>query len=185
MRRLAAVFLCSLAVSSAETINEYSLNPYKAVDLSVSREVTTITLPGPIGAVVAADMLIEDGRNGGVEVEEGTNVRFQVTHPAGSNFVLVRSLQANAEGRLTIIFENSAYVIQLHSVPSDSVASAIFKRPAPTEAVKLSSIPEPVKFTSRIGLSLLDRARSYPLLAQALPRAVEGVTRREQRRKID
>jgi hypothetical protein len=185
MWRVGVFFLCAWAVSSGETISEYSLNPYKAIDLSVSREVTTITLPGQIGAVVAADMLIDDGRANGTDVDENANLRFQVTHPAGSNFVLVRSLQANAEGRLTLIFENSAYVIQLHTVASDSVASAILKRPTPVEAVKLTQIPEPVKFTPRIGLSLLDRARSYPLLAQALPKAVEGVTRREQHRKIE
>src|SRR6185369_1276293 len=34
------------------------------------------------------------------------------------------------------------------------------------------------------GLSLLDRARAYPVLAKSLPKAVEGVTLRAQDRKI-
>jgi hypothetical protein len=185
MRRLAALLLCPLSAAFGQAISEYPLNPYTAIDLPVSREVSTITLPASITAVVAADMLIDNGRSGGTEVEEGTPLRFHVTHAPGSNFVLVRSLQPSAQGRLTIIFEGAAYVFQLRSVPSDSVASAILKRPANNAAVKLTQIPEPVKFTPRIGLSLLDRARAYPVLAQSLPKAVEGVTRREQRRKID
>ncbi|HEU5081326.1 MAG TPA: hypothetical protein VFT72_19090 [Opitutaceae bacterium] len=185
MWRLVAVFVCVGSVALGHPVSEYSLDPYKAVDLPISREVTTITLPAPITAVVAADMLIDNGRTGGADVEEGAPLRFHVTHAPGSNFVLVRSLQPNAAGRLTIIFENSAYVLQLHSVPSDSIASAIFTRPKNSAAVKLAQIPEPVKFTPRIGLSLLDRARAYPVLAQSLPKAVEGVTRREQHRKIE
>lgn len=41
-----------------------------------------------------------------------------------------------------------------------------------------------MKFSPRIGLSLLDRARAYPVLAKSLPKAVEGVTLRAQNRKV-
>ena len=52
-------------------------------------------------------------------------------------------------------------------------------------AVKVDTPPEPVKFSPRIGLSLLDRARAYPVLVRALPKAVEGVTLRAQNRKVE
>ena len=42
-----------------------------------------------------------------------------------------------------------------------------------------------MKFSPRVGLSVLDRARAYPVLARSLPKAVEGVTLRAQHRKID
>ncbi len=84
-----------------------------------------------------------------------------------------------------MLFEGAAYVMQLQSVEADSIASAIFKRPTTTAAVKLNRPPEPVRFTPRIGLSLLDRARAYPVLAKSLPQAVEGVTLQAQNRKID
>jgi hypothetical protein len=45
--------------------------------------------------------------------------------------------------------------------------------------------PEPVKFSPRIGLSLLDRARAYPVLVRSLPKAVEGVTLRAQNRTVE
>jgi len=185
MWKIAGLFFVTAASAWAvQPISAVALDPQQAVDLPVSREITTVMFPGAITAVAGADMLIESGR-GTVEIEEGALVRFHVTHAPGSNFILVRSLQPEATARLTAIFEGSAYVIQLHSVESDSVASVIFKRADAQTAVRVDAPPEPVKFSPRIGLSLLDRARAYPVLVKALPKAVEGVTLRAQNRKVE
>lgn len=184
MWRHAIVLLCLKTAVAAQPIREITLDPQRTVDLPVSREITTLMFPGPITAVAGADMLI-DGAKGTTEVEEGTALRFHVTHAAGSNFLLVRSLQSDAAARLTVIFESAPYVIQLRSVAFDSVASAIFTRPTLAAAVKVDTPPAPVKFSPRIGLSLLDRARAYPVLVKALPKAVEGVTLRAQNRKVE
>ena len=167
----------------AQTIRDVTLDPERAVDLPVSREVTTVVFPGPITAVAGADMLIDSGKET-PEVDEGAPLRFHITHAPGANFLLVRSLQPDATGRLTAIYEGSAYVIELRSVATDSVASAIFKRPAAPSAMRVDGPPEAVKFSPRIGLSLLDRARAYPVLSRSLPKAVEGVTLRAQNRKV-
>lgn len=168
----------------AYSIQNINLDPQYATDLAVSREITTVIFPSAITAVAGADMLIDNGSKDEIEVEEGKILRFHVTHAPGSNFILVRSLQPEATGRLTAIYEGSAYVIELHSVPVDSVASAIFNHAPVEEATKLESPPEPIKFSPRIGLSLLDRARAYPILAKSFPKAVEGVTLRAQNRII-
>jgi hypothetical protein len=183
MRKFLGLFLGAIAACGAQTIRNLPLDPQQTVDLPVSREITTLVFPGPITAVAGADMLIESGREA-VEVEEGSPLRFQVTHAPGSNFILVRSLQPAAMGRLTAIYENSAYVVELRTVETNSIASAIFQQSAPPTAVRIDSPPESVKFTPRIGLSLLDRARAYPILVKALPKAVEGVTLRAQNRKV-
>ena len=149
---IAALALVALPVLSGQTITEHPLDPHRAVELPVSREVTTITWPGPLTAVAGADMLIESGAASGTDVEEGTPLRFHVTHAPGSNFVLVRALDPTASGRLTVIFEGAAYVLELRAVADESVASAIFRRPAPTTAARVPQPPEPVKFTARIGL---------------------------------
>jgi hypothetical protein len=185
MWKITGLFLAAAAsVWAVQPISAVALDPQQAVDLPVSREITTVMFPGAITAVAGADMLIEGGR-GPAEIEEGALVRFHVTHAPGSNFILVRSLQPEATARLTVIYEGSAYVIQLHSVESDSVASVIFKRADAQMAVRVDAPPEPVKFSPRIGLSLLDRARAYPVLVKALPKAVEGVTLRAQNRKVE
>ena len=185
MWKITGLFLAAAASAWAvQPISAVALDPQQAVDLPVSREITTVMFPGAITAVAGADMLIEGGR-GPVEIEEGALLRFHVTHAPGSNFILVRSLQPEATARLTVIYEGSAYVIQLHSVERDSVASVIFKRADALMAVRVDAPPEPVKFSPRIGLSLLDRARAYPVLIKALPKAVEGVTLRAQNRKVE
>jgi hypothetical protein len=179
-----AALLAGLSSSlAAQTINDVPLDAHKVVELPVSREVTTVTFPSAITAVAGADMLIDDGR-AAAEVDEGTPLRFHVTHAKGTNFLLVSSVQAEASGTLTVIFEGAAYVLQLHSVAANPIASAIFTRTEATVATKVERLPEPVKFSPRVGLSVLDRARAYPLLTRTLPKAVEGVTLRAQHRKI-
>ena len=178
------LFLGGLSALSAQTIREFTLDAHKPVELPVSREVTTVTFPAPIMAVAGADMLIDDGR-GAIDVEEGAPIRFHVTHAKGTNFLLVRNVVPDASATLSIMFEDAAYVFQLRAVTSDPIASAIFKRGAEQTAVKVDQLPAPVRFSPRAGLSLLDRARAYPVLVKSLPKAVEGVTLRAQGRKLD
>jgi len=180
MWRIVGLFL-GVSAFAMQPIRNAARDPNQTVDVPVSREVTTVMFPGAITAVAGADMLIDRGRDA-IEVEEGTPLRFHVTHAPGSNFILLRSLQPDSSGRLTAIFEGAAYVLQLRSVQTDSVASLIFKRDEGHHAVKVDSPPTPVRFSPRIGLSLLDRARAYPVLVNAMPRAVEGVTLRAQNR---
>jgi len=185
MWKIVTSFLAVLAPVCAQTINDFTLDPHKVVDLPVSREVTAVTLPGPITAIAGTDMLLDGGQAAATEVDEGTPVRFHITHVKGSNFFLVQGVQANAVGTLTVIFEGTAYVLQLRDVAINPVASAIFQRPAAANAVKVEAPPEVVKFSPRIGLSLLDRARAYPVLVQSLPKAVEGVTLSAQNRTVE
>src|ERR1044071_2621751 len=115
MWKFAGVFLGVASALGAQPIRDLTLDPQQAVDLPVSREITTVMFPGAITAVAGADMLIDNGK-AAVEIEEGSPLRFHVTHAPGSNFILVRSLQPEATGRLTAIYESSAYVIELRSV---------------------------------------------------------------------
>lgn len=185
MWKLWGIFVAALSALSAQTISEFALDPKKVTELPVSREVTAVTLPGPITAIAGADMLIDDGRAGAIEVEDGAPLRFHVTHAKGSNFFLVQSLQPDASATLTVIFDGAAHVIQLRSVARNPVASAIFQRGVGDAAVKLDRPPEPVKFSPRLALGVLDRARAYPVLVKSLPKAVEGVTLRAQGRKVE
>lgn len=185
MWRSVGLFVAAWSALSAQTISEFALDPKKVTELPVAREVTAVTLPGPITAIAGADMLIDDGRAAAIEIEDGVPLRFHVTHAKGSNFFLVQSLQPEASATLTVIFDGSAYVMQLRSVAENPVASAIFKRGGGDVATKVDHLPEPVKFSPRIALGVLDRARAYPILAKSLPKAVEGVTLRAQGRKVE
>lgn len=174
----------TVAAAGGQSVGTYMLDPQKVTDLPVSHEVTAVTLPGPITAVAGADMLIDDGRSA-ADVDPGTAVRFHVSHIPGSNFVLIQSETANSAGTLTLIYNGAAYVIALHTVPANPVASAIFRLAPPLPMAAPAVPPEPVRFSPRIGLSVLDRARAYPVLERALPAAVQGVTRRVENRAIE
>src|SRR3954462_7711615 len=104
MWKYAGLFLGLVSALGAQAIRDLTLDPQQAVDLPVSREITTVMFPGAITAVAGADMLIDNGSKDAVEIEEGTPLRFHITHAPGSNFILVRSLQADAAGRLTAIY---------------------------------------------------------------------------------
>lgn len=184
MWREMGLFLAAVSALSAQSITELTLDPKKVVDLPVSREVTTITFPGAVTAVAGADMLIDDG-HAAAEVDDSTPLRFHVSHVKGTNFLLVESLLPEATGTLTVIFDGSAYILQLRTVAANPVASAIFNRAQANAAARVDEPPQPVKFSPRIGFSLLDRARAYPVLAKSLPKAVEGVTLRAQNRKVE
>ncbi len=181
MWKTVALLLAAASALQAQPIRELVLDPRRAVDLPVSREVTTLVFPGPLTAVAGADLLIDDGK-GPVEFEENPALRFHVTHAPGGSFVLVQSLRPDAVGRLTLMFEGAAYVVELHSVETDSVASVIFGRDEPPTARRVDGPPAAVRFSPRIGLSLLDRARAFPVLARVLPDAVSDVTRSTPRR---
>ena len=118
MWRHFTLLLCTGALLAAQSIRELSLDPTRVVDLPVSREITTVMFPGPLTAVAGADMLIDNGK-AAVEVEEETAARFQVTHAPGANFILLRALQPDTTGRLTAIYEGSAYVLNLRSVAGE------------------------------------------------------------------
>ncbi len=167
----------------AEAIREFPLNPRAVVELDVSNEVTTVVFPGPLTAIAGAGMLIDDGR-AGPEAEEGAAIRFHVTHAPASNFVLVRSLRPDATARLTAIYKNNAYVFELQTVSFGSIASAILNESKDSTARRVELPPSPVRFSPTIGLSLLDRARSYPVLKDSLPQAVDGVSLSVQNRTV-
>jgi len=64
-----------MSALGAQTIRDLTLDPQQAVELPVSREITTVMFPGAITAVAGADMLIDAGREA-VEVEEGAPSPF-------------------------------------------------------------------------------------------------------------
>lgn len=178
------LIVASVASAQAQAIREYPLNAHAVVELDVSDDVTTIVFPEAITAIAGAGMLIDTGR-AATEVEERADLRFQVSHAPASNFILVRSLRPDAVGRLTAIYKREAYVFELRSVPTGSIASAILREVSVPSARPVELPPAAVKFTPKIGFSLLDRARAYPVLVDALPRAVDGVSLRTHDRTVE
>src|SRR6187399_2926055 len=96
MWKATGLFVAAWSALSAQTIGDFPLDPHKVTDLPVSREVTAVTLPGPITAIAGADMLIDDGRGTSLEVDEGAPLRFQVSRQ-GREFLPRAKLAARSE----------------------------------------------------------------------------------------
>ncbi len=144
----------------ANSIAEYRLDERTVYTIPVSRSrVTTINFPGPISAI--------DGAN--VTSDPKIPGLFQIAHTKGSYFVSVRALVEKASTNLNIRWNKKTYVILL--VESDSpLYSVIFNYDSdePRRAAPVSVTP------ARL-LSLLDKAKAYPLLKASHPLAVAQV----------
>ena len=166
MKRLVKIsiaLLCWLNMAQAENakpIKEFILDDRSVFTIPVSgNRVTTISFPGPISAIDAAQVTV-DGKNPGL---------FQIAHSKGSHFFSVRALAKKSTTNVNIRWNNKTYVIEL--IESDEpLYSVIFQLPADKPGKN-----ERVAVTPGRLLALLDKAKAYPLLKQNHPEAVAQV----------
>jgi hypothetical protein len=166
MKRLIKIIvplLCSLALAEAEqskTIKEFVLDEHAVYSIPVSGDrVTTISFPGPISAIDAAQVTV-DGKVPGL---------FQIAHSKGSYFLSVRALAKKAVTNVNIRWNNKTYVLEL--VESDEPLYSVIFKYTPDSLIK----PAQVAVTPNRLLALLDKAKTFPLLKQYHPESVAQV----------
>jgi len=152
MKQLAISILmgvCLIAGAKDKTIQEYILDEQTvyAIPVAINR-VTTISFPGPISAIDAAQVTIDPQKP----------AAFLVAHTKGSSFLSVRAEAKKATTNVNIRWNNKTYVIEL--VESDEPLLSVTFQNAPDASA--SAPAEPVT-PSRL-LALLDKAKAYPLL---------------------
>jgi hypothetical protein len=152
--------LPSSSAKAANTIAEYRLDERTvyAIPVSCSR-VTTISFPGPIAAIDAANVT-SDPKIPGL---------FQIAHTKGSYFLSVRALVEKATTNLNLRWNQKTYVIELIE-SSSPLYSVIFADDTDADIRPASAGVTP----SRL-LTLLDKAKAYPLLKQYHADAVAQV----------
>jgi len=141
--------VCLIADAKDKTIQEYILDEQTvyAIPVAINR-VTTISFPGPISAIDAAQVTIDPQKP----------AAFLVAHTKGSSFLSVRAEAKKATTNVNIRWNNKTYVIEL--VESDEPLLSVTFQNAPDASA--SAPAEPVT-PSRL-LALLDKAKAYPLL---------------------
>jgi len=152
MKQLAISILmgvCLIAGAKDKTIQEYILDEQTvyAIPVAINR-VTTISFPGPISAIDAAQVTIDPQKP----------AAFLIAHTKGSSFLSVRAEAKKATTNVNIRWNNKTYVIEL--VESDEPLLSVTFQNAPDASA--SAPAEPVT-PSRL-LALLDKAKAYPLL---------------------
>ena len=141
--------VCLIAGAKDKAIQDFILDEQTVYVIPVSGfRVTTISFPGPISAIDAAQVTIDPQKL----------AAFLIAHTKGSSFFSVRAEARKAVTNVNIRWNNKTYVLEL--VESDEpLLSVTFEVPPDNSA---SVQADPVT-PSRL-LALLDKAKAYPLL---------------------
>jgi len=161
---LTVLALSAMAATAAEPPSVQTLRLDDRVVVTVpvaTNRVTTISFPGPIAAIDAA----------GVSADPKNQGQFQLAHTPGSAFVSVRAATRKGTTNLNIRWNQRTYVFEL--VESDHPVLALNLERTPP----LSTEPLPPLSPLRL-LSLLDKAKAFPLLKAQHPESLGPVESR-------
>jgi hypothetical protein len=152
--------VCLAASANDKAIRELPLDEQTVYTIPVSvNRVTTISFPGPIAAIDAAQVTTDTRRT----------AAFQIAHTKGSSFFSVRALGKKTVTNVNVRWNKKTYVLEL--VESDNPLLSVIFQYQPHSAGVIP--PAPVT-PSRL-LALLDKAKAYPLLLAYHPEAVAQV----------
>lgn len=152
--------LAPLAQAASDTIKEFILDEHTVVTIPVSLDrVTTISFPGPIAAIDAAQ----------VTADTKTPAAFQIAHTKGAAFFSVRALARKAATNLNLRWNKKTYVLELVESSSPFYSVIFHLPPEPTGKTEV------VKVSPHRLLALLDKAKAYPFLKTYHPEAVAQV----------
>src|SRR5882724_6481459 len=118
---------------------------------------TTVLYPSAISGLYAKS----------VAVQEQPNADFLISFTPGNYYFTVRALNSEAKDHLTVIYNRRAYVLRL-SASDKPLYTVTFFQEATARGSARSVVPERL-------LSLMDKAKAYPLLEKDYPDALAGV----------
>ena len=163
MKRLVISFwmgVCLIAGAKDKAIQDFVLDEQTVYSIPVSaNRVTTISFPGPISAIDAAQASNDPQKA----------AAFLIAYTKGSSFFSVRAEAKKADTNINIRWNNKTYVLEL--VESDEPLLSVTFQIAPDNSASVQA--DPVT-PSRL-LALLDKAKAYPLLKAYHSEAVAQV----------
>jgi hypothetical protein len=118
---------------------------------------TTVRFPSAISGLYAKS----------VAVQEQENADFLISFTPGNYYFTIRALKPEAKDHLTVIDSHQAYVLRLSASEKPFYAVTFFQDARPGGASR-PVIPERL-------LSLLDKAKAYPVFQKGYPDALAGV----------
>jgi hypothetical protein len=118
---------------------------------------TTVLFPSTISALYAKS----------VAVQEQANADFLISFTPGSYHFTIRALRPEAKDHLTVIYNRKAYVLRLSASEKPFYTVTFFQDAGPRGLTR-PVVPERL-------LSLIDKAKAYPLFQNGYPDALAGV----------
>ena len=158
-------FLAGLAVADPQplqpsVIKQFPLDERTVYQIPIGRDVpTTLMFPSAISAI--------EGANVSANPEAAAPVLLAYT--PGNYFFSVRALTPGAHGAVNVVWRNRTFVIRFQE-GAEPYGSVTFYEDDFT-----GGGPVQKKVTADVLLSLLDRAKEYPLIALQYPEAVQQI----------
>lgn len=160
MKHLVLTLLLA-ATAYAGPITQKPLDEFVIYDIPVASKTgtTTIMFPSEISGLFAKSIAAQEQENAG----------FLISFTPGNFYFTIRALKKDAEDHLTVIFNRKAYVLHLTASekPFYNVTFYQDERKG-KDGSRTAIVPERL-------LSLMDKAKAYPLFAQNHPDALAGV----------
>lgn len=144
----------------AGSIIQKPLDEFVIYDIPVAFKsgTTTVMFPSQISGLYARSVATQEQENAG----------FLISFTPGNFYFAIRALKPNAEDHLTVIFNRKAYVLHLMASEKPFYDVTFFQDDRRGKDGKMAIVPERL-------LSLMDKAKAYPLFAASQPDAVAGV----------
>ena len=155
-----AAILCIGSLAHAGSIVQKPLDEFVIYDIPVASKTgtTTVMFPSEITGLFAKSVAVQDQENAG----------FLISFTPGNFYFTIRALKKDAEDHLTVIFNRKAYVFHLTASDHPFYNVTLYQEERSGKEGKINVVPERI-------LSLMDKAKAYPLLLQAEHDALAGV----------
>jgi hypothetical protein len=145
----------------AGPIIQKPLDEFVIYDIPVAEKsgTTTIMFPSEISGLYAKS----------VSTQEQENAGFLITFTPGNFYFTIRALKKDAEDHLTVIFNRKAYVLRLTASEKPFYNVTFYQDERKRrDSGRTAIVPERL-------LSLMDKAKAYPLFTKNHPDALAGV----------
>lgn len=153
--------LLSVPTTHAGPITQKPLDEFVIYDIPVASEsgTTTIMFPSEISGLYSKS----------VSVQEQENAGFLISFTPGNFYFSIRALKPDAEDHLTVIFNRKAYVLHLKASDRPFYNVTFYQdQRTGKDGNRIAIVPERL-------LSLMDKAKAYPLFVKNHPDALAGV----------
>jgi len=156
---LAAMLLAG-SLAHAGSIVQKPLDEFIIYDIPVASKTgtTTVMFPSEISGLFAKSVAVQDQENAG----------FLISFTPGNFYFTIRALKKDAEDHLTVIFNRKAYVLHMTASEHPFYNVTFYQEERSGKEGRINVVPERL-------LSLMDKAKAYPLLLKAEPDALAGV----------
>ncbi len=160
---LALFYIVAIPRIYAGEIAQKPLDEFVIYNIPVSYKSgnTTVLFPSAISGLYAKS----------IAIQEQPNADFLISFTPGNFYFTIRALKPEADDHLTVIYNRKAYVLHL-SASDKPFYTVTFLQDVPPRGPARPLAPERL-------LSLVDKAKAYPLFEKDYPDALEGVLHAE------